>query len=235
MQIGNNSGNLETRTVKMRYNCPAKIRLLYITDLHFNKHSQQRAGELARIIKGQNPDILLFGGDYVDSHRGIQPLREVLAAAQSQPLALAVAGNHDYFFGLGKMKALMAEYGIRWLERQSVQLEVNGQAIRIDGKRITTEPPSDELQILCLHEPLAPPKPDNPYDLILAGHLHGCQFVFWESPKGLYPGRWFYRWNILEKHLGHCRYVVSRGVGDTLALRYNCAREVVVVEISSGG
>ncbi len=70
-----------------------------------------------------------------------------------------------------------------------------------------------------------------PYHLILAGHLHGCQFVFWQNKSGLYPGRCFYGWNILEAQIGLCRYIVSRGATDTLPLRYNCPRKLVLVEI----
>jgi uncharacterized protein len=49
--------------------------------------------------------------------------------------------------------------------------------------------------------------------------------------KGLFPGRFFYKWNILEKQIDGCLYAISKGVGDTLPIRYDCPKDILLVEI----
>jgi predicted MPP superfamily phosphohydrolase len=69
------------------------------------------------------------------------------------------------------------------------------------------------------------------YRLVLAGHLHGAQCVFatWEGRQ--FPGAWFYRWCGLRFDLDATTLLVSRGVSDTLRLRWNCPREVLLCEV----
>ena len=231
LQIGHKSGNIEMRTVQLALPIRLGIRLLYISDLHFNRFSSNRADQLAGIINAQKPDILLLGGDYADTRAGLVPLRDLLSSFPKHLPALAVAGNHDYFIGIDRLRNIMAGYGVSWIEKSSRQVLINGQTIHVDGNFITKDACSPGHRILCLHRPVSLRHAESHYDLALAGHLHGCQFIFWQNENGLYPGRWFYRWNILEKQVGRCRYVVSRGVGDTLPLRINCTREVVLVEL----
>jgi predicted MPP superfamily phosphohydrolase len=68
--------------------------------------------------------------------------------------------------------------------------------------------------------------------LILAGHLHGGQWVLWKDAKGAgWPPAMFYpwcgdRWALQEGHL-----IVSRGLGDTFPMRIRCPREMVIIDI----
>jgi predicted MPP superfamily phosphohydrolase len=55
--------------------------------------------------------------------------------------------------------------------------------------------------------------------------------VFFERGGRLYPGAFLYRWNGLRFHENGSTLVVSRGVRDTLPLRWNCPREVILVEV----
>ena len=85
-------------------------------------------------------------------------------------------------------------------------------------------------QVLCTHHP-GPPAARQGFDLILSGHLHGGQFVFYERGGKLYPGAFAYRWNGLRFQENGHTLLVSRGVRDTLPLRWNCPREVIVVDL----
>ena len=106
---------------------------------------------------------------------------------------------------------------------------LGNRTIVLDGNRRSQRTHPSAFRILCAHRPVSPYKLKEDYDLIVSGHLHGCREVFWQRQNSLYPGRWFYRWNILEKRVGQCCFVVSRGIGDTLPVRYNCPREVILV------
>ncbi|MFN0015646.1 MAG: metallophosphoesterase [Saprospiraceae bacterium] len=229
LEIGHRAGNIDVRTVELGWRSPEAARILYVSDLHFNKHSGRRARQLAEIVHQTNPDIVLWGGDYVDSASGLAHFADLLAAVPKQVLGFAVAGNHDHYFGIQKIEAILSQHGIDWIENTSVEVKVGGQIIAIDGNCSNVAPRQDAFCIRCSHRPVSPYGLEKSYDLILAGHLHGCQFVFWTNRSGLYPGRWFYRWNILEAQMGRCRYIVSRGIGDTLPLRFNCDREVILV------
>src|SRR5205807_2464298 len=87
-------------------------------------------------------------------------------------------------------------------------------------------------QVLCLHDPagFADPTIAGAYDLVLAGHLHGGQFVLFERRSRLYPGAWINRFTGLrfEGNTGLATLIVSRGAGDTLPTRWNCPREVIL-------
>jgi len=103
--------------------------------------------------------------------------------------------------------------------------------IQLDGGRPAAPLPDTDFSILCLHKPMDVVKVAHRYKLIFAGHLHGGQVVLWSGEKGLYPGRLFYKWNRLSADFGNCQYLISRGLGDTLPIRYNCKKEAILVEI----
>lgn len=69
------------------------------------------------------------------------------------------------------------------------------------------------------------------YDLVLAGHLHGCQLVAWQYRDRLFPGAIFYPYCFLSHRRGTTRLVVSRGVSDLLPIRWRCPREVVLCHV----
>jgi uncharacterized protein len=207
------------------------VRLLYVSDLHFNVHSKNKAQQLIGIIEQTKPDIILWGGDYVDSKSGMEHLRYLLQNVRPIAPSYAIAGNHDYFIGIHKIKAIFTENNSHWIENNTVFCQIGQHRIQIDGNKITKRNHSADIRILCLHHPLHPKKVMSDYHIILAGHLHGCQFVFWEKDHYLYPGCWIYRHNFIQKTDDQCVYLIGRGIGDTLPVRYNCVFEVVVVDI----
>jgi predicted MPP superfamily phosphohydrolase len=96
------------------------------------------------------------------------------------------------------------------------------------------EPAADGAgrRLLLAHDPAVFPRAAAAgFDIVLAGHLHGCQCVLWRRGERLYPGAFFYRWNGLRFTRGASAMVVSRGVADTLPVRYGCPREVVLCEV----
>ena len=69
-------------------------------------------------------------------------------------------------------------------------------------------------------------------DLILAGHLHGGQFILFKTNKnGHFPGSLVYRYCTDRRQLKHTTLIVRKGLGDTFPFRLNCAKEVIRVQI----
>lgn len=231
LELGHATGTIHLRTVVHEGEVPEGLRVLFVSDLHFNRFSGRRTRQLIEIVRQTNPDLLLWGGDYVDTAAGLAHLGDLIAATPAKTRAFAVAGNHDYYFGIQKIEAFMAQRGVTWIEKGTAEVLLGDRTIVLDGNRRSRRVHPSAFRILCAHRPVSPHRLKYDYDLIVCGHLHGCQVVFWQRQNRLYPGRWFYRWNILETRVGRCCFVVSRGIGDTLPVRYNCLREVVLVLI----
>lgn len=205
--------------------------ILYLSDLHLNKHSADLVLKLIDAMDRLQPAIILLGGDYVDSEKGYSHFKTLLAALSKHKHVLAVAGNHDHMFGIDKIKKVITGCGIVWIERSSFIIDLDGSKIQVDGNIFSQEINNADFSIACMHKPvdMAPYKAN--YNLAFAGHLHGCQFVLWQKGNALYPGRIFYKWNVLEKQLCNCLYLISRGLGDTLPVRLNCEKEILMVTV----
>ncbi|MES2060716.1 MAG: metallophosphoesterase [Bacteroidota bacterium] len=230
LEIGYNH-SFEVRTEQLHCKVKAPFGILFVSDLHFNAFSKKTYNTLADKIAQLNPAIILFGGDYVDTRKGLLWLSNLVATITCD-YVFAIAGNHDTFFGLNKIKLAMQAGKITWLENTSATININGTTVRIDGGKPAKNAPLADLQILFTHKPIQQTSIIAKYQLVFSGHLHGCQFVFWETDKGLYPGKFFYKQNILKAQQGSCLYLVSKGMGDTLPVRYNCKKDIIFVTIT---
>ena len=202
-------------------------RILFASDLHLKKSGPPKVVEgLLEIVSRERPDVVLLGGDLVDWRTGLPTLNELVREISRRASVAAVGGNHDRWIGLARVRKAVLQAGGHWLDDEpfqwAQQCVVYG---RPDQARLRAE-----CHVLCSHDP-SPPSAQLGFDLILSGHLHGGQFVFYEYKGRLYPGAFLYRWNGLRFHDGARTLLVSRGVRDTLPLRWNCPREVILVEI----
>ena len=229
-----------------RYDYPlsmgAGLRIVYLSDLHFNRFSGPMAGRILLALEELRPDLVLLGGDYVDSSRGLRYFEHMMRNLPEQATVAAVAGNHDRI-KRRRLRAIVEGAGGIWVEDGGLDLLLRGVRVRIHG---TVEPATGSsgketvtgsgwqvaiLNILLLHRPIDPKEAADRYHLIFAGHLHGCQVVLRKTGKGLYPGRWLYRWNRLDWRSGDCHYFISKGLGDTLPIRYDCPKDIILVNI----
>src|SRR6187402_790990 len=113
---------------KERYVLPIHqdLRVLYLSDLHLNRYSASLVSMLCVEINNLNPDIILLGGDYVDTKKGLEHLELLLNTLAAHKHVLAIAGNHDQWFGLKKLHPLFLRNNIVWLEQASIVLDVKG-------------------------------------------------------------------------------------------------------------
>ena len=137
----------------------------------------------------------------------------------------AVPGNHDRWIGVGRVRIAFADSGGHWLE--DAPWFLTPQCAIYGSREQSLQSASSHL--LCTHHPV-PSAP--PFALTLSGHLHGGQFVLYHRRGKLYPGAFVYRWNGLRFDDRDGRtLLISRGVQDTLPLRWNCPREVLLVKV----
>ncbi len=230
LEIGYNHP-FEIRRETCVANCRDEFTILYLSDLHFNRYSQAISERIGAAINALNPDIILLGGDYVDSSKGLVHFNQLLLSIIPRKNIFAIAGNHDHFFGLEKIVKTFSAHGITWLEKKTIELYLNKTLLKIDGNFINKEKTDADISILFLHNPLEINDMKGHYAITCAGHLHGSQVVFWQSDNKLYPGRLFYKWNILKTVSAEMSYFISKGLGDTLPIRFNCKRDMIFIQV----
>jgi len=230
LEIGYNS-DFDIRMEEVVFRGKRHIRIVYLSDLHFNRFSEAISVKIISEIEKLDPVIILLGGDYADTTKGLVFLDKLLNSFSKRKYVFAIAGNHDHFFGIEKIKKLMRQHGIIWIEKETAYADVGDCLVQIDGGVPGMNKETADLKILCLHEPIDLTKVPVYYDIAFAGHLHGSQIVLRQTEKGLYPGRLFYKWNILKTTIKNCHYYISKGLGDTLPLRYNCRKDMLVVDV----
>jgi predicted MPP superfamily phosphohydrolase len=227
-----------------RYTYPSETlsgkRIVYISDLHYHRVSRPRVNRHILQIRQLDPDILLLGGDYVDTPFGLSNFQHFIESINKMPV-FAIAGNHDSPY-IRRIRAIVENAGAEWIHNDSTTLQQGLLRIQIDGTRPAEESRAEstgavstgaDLSILCLHHPIDIQNLAHRYNLVFAGHLHGGQIVLWQNANGLYPVKWRYPLNRLDMAYGSCRYIISKGLGDTLPIRYACPRDIIVVDFES--
>jgi predicted MPP superfamily phosphohydrolase len=236
-----------------RYRLPACApgaagkRLAFVSDLHFRKKERvsRRLDNICREISDFDPDLLLLGGDLVFdacSMEEIPPMLEALSASAKK--TLAVNGNWEQGKNWISETQWREIYGSADVELLCNQHWQNSW-IDVYGARDFTngypEPPvswsEGTLHIMLAH------RPDTalslwhngvaPWHLSLSGHTHGGQ---WAMPVGgaffghSYYGRKFNRGYFVDNFEG-AAMIVGSGLGEgVLPWRFNCPRELVLVE-----
>jgi uncharacterized protein len=213
-------------------------RLLYASDIHLRAgRSDTLCRQIMDAATACQPDVVLLGGDLVDQDAELSNLRDLITSLGSVAPVFAIGGNHDIRIGIDRVRDAVIQGGGRWIHESTAHLAHAGRTIVVSGPaRMHRDHRDDEknghVRILCAHNPRIWKTFRNAgYDLILAGHLHGCQVVAWWHRDRVYPGALFYPYCFLSHHPGSTRLVVSRGVSDLVPIRWRCPREVVLCHV----
>jgi predicted MPP superfamily phosphohydrolase len=207
-------------------------RLMYISDIHLRP---RRSGTLCRQVlesaRSAEIDLLLLGGDLIDDPAELGRLRNLVGALREVAPVLAVGGNHDGRIGMNRVRDAIVNGGGQWIHAGAARVPHGSRVIAVSGPEATALPDGD-FRVLCAHNPRVwKTARRGGYDLVLAGHLHGCQVVAFEYQDHLFPGAVFYPNCCLRRQHGSTRLVVSRGVSDLVPIRWRCPREVVLCHV----
>lgn len=201
--------------------------ILFASDLHLKKDGPRHlVSGLRQIVSQERPDIILLGGDLVDWSSGLEPLKHLVKDMTDAAPVGAIGGNHDRWAGLARVRDAVLDGGGHWLEDGPLRWTESAVIYGNPDQALL----SGECHILCAHDP-PPPAARRGFHLVVSGHLHGGQFVFYERGGRLYPGAFAYRWNGLRFDDNGSVLLVSRGVRDTFPLRWNCPREVIAIDL----
>jgi predicted MPP superfamily phosphohydrolase len=205
-------------------------RVLYASDLHLGAWGAESAlRELLRITIRERPDVVLLGGDLIDTPRALPRLRVWIRRLRTWSIVAAVPGNHDARW-LDAIIAIVTEEGARWLPHRSLRVA----GVCIDG--VPTRRSNDRPQgrILCAHHPeVFETAAALGYGIVFAGHLHGGQMIVGDVRGRHFPGAWFARYTGPRFERAGSTMYVSRGLADTLPIRFRCPREVLLVTVQN--
>jgi hypothetical protein len=206
--------------------------LLYVSDIHLRKgRSDVLCRQVLDSVTRCNPDVVLLGGDLVDRRSELIKLSELVRRVRDVARVLAIGGNHDRRIGIDRVREAVAHGGGQWIGDGSARMAHRGRLLVISGPDAAT-PVDGHVRVLCAHDPrIWKTSRHAGYDLVLAGHLHGCQLVACEYRDRLFPGAFFYPYCFLNDRCGSTRLVVSRGVSDRVPIRWRCPREVVLCHV----
>jgi len=206
--------------------------LLYVSDVHLRRtRSDHLCRQVIEAARSAAVDALLLGGDLVDEPTELGKLCDLVGTLREVAPVFAVGGNHDRRVGMERVAHAIVGGGGKWIHAGSAQIVHGSRVIGVSGPSATTLP-EGEVQILCAHNPrIWRTARGRGYDLVLAGHLHGCQVVAFQYRGRLFPGAVFYRYCYLSHQHGPTRLVVSRGVSDLVPVRWRCPREVVLCHV----
>lgn len=210
------------------------LSLLHISDIHV-WFSNRALDELKGIVVRVNPDLIILTGDYYDTPKGVSLFKKFLSEIAKSFKIVFIRGNHDLLWGRKHFNQLLNIPNCFYAgERIYSFVSQNGNNYRIGSwkHRSLFERRDHEKNIVLIHNPEKLKIRELKHiDLILAGHLHGGQFIFFTYNRSHYPGSLLYKHCTDRKQIENSTLIISKGIGDSFPFRLNCPREVVKITI----
>ena len=225
-------------------------RIVQISDIHYGQWiSADRLQGVIGLINQQKPDIVAITGDFVSySDRNIEDLIPVLKELRTGDATVAVLGNHDYWVSAERVRSILSESKIIELNNDVYTVTRKGYALHFAGvdsitlkknqlDKVLQKLPPNGPAILLAHEPdfADISAKTNRFSLQLSGHSHGGQFVI---PKVGTPfrGNGFWKYPLGRYQVKEMVLYTNRGIGtNAFWIRINCAPEITVIDLQSGG
>ena len=210
------------------------LSILQITDIHL-WFSTKVLKQLLLIINQEKPDVIVLTGDYYDLPQGARNFRKFLLEISQTNRVLFITGNHDVLWGKNVSSLLLNIPKVHYVEGFIFTHRTKkGNTFNFTSWENRKLLPMDlSKNILLIHNPEEILENElQGVHLLFAGHLHGCQFIFFKLKDGSnFPGNLYYKQCADRKKIKNTTLIVSKGLGDTLPLRWNCPKEVVLVTI----
>ena len=225
-------------------------RIVFLVDIHHGPFlSQTRLKKIVDRVNRLEPDMLLFGGDYIH-HKAeyIKPAFEELSRLRA-PLGLyGVLGNHDHNKNAPLTRESMSMAGITLIDNAGVWVNRGESRIRVGGvgdilmdwpdiDPVLDSVTTDDFVMLVSHNPdffvVADTSKLPLVDLALCGHTHGWQINLPSRFKRRYKDFTGHTYNYKSGlyHIGkNTKLIVSNGIGTVfMPLRFRARPQIVVI------
>jgi predicted MPP superfamily phosphohydrolase len=218
----------------------AGLRILHLTDLHFNGSPDRAYFEWA-IDRCQpwQPDLVALTGDILDRIAFAEWLPTTLGRLSAPLGRYFVLGNHDVYDRPAEIRAALEALGYTHVGSRRLLVEHRGHRLLLTGTErpwIGCEPgvrgvPEHALRLLLSHTParIAYARAQR-MDLMLAGHFHGGQVhlpLLGPITGGRHHSGLF--------HLPPTMLHVSRGLGALTPYRFRCGPEAALLVLHPDG
>ncbi len=212
------------------------LKLVFISDLHNCFFGGADQSSIIKKIDNENPDIVVFGGDVLDTWGGTKHALTLMKNMVKKYPCFYMPGNHernrdDYEDFLREVQSL----GINIPMGKYSELSVRGQKIRIYGvieagyknqmKDCFSTLDNEYYNILIAHQPEQYSQyldsGSVKFDLMLSGHAHAGQ---WRIPGILDQGLYAPDQGLFPKYTngrfdhGSTVHIVSRGLAKPLRM-----------------
>ena len=221
------------------------VRTLFFSDAHLGPmYHPSHLEHLVDAINAQQPQLVLFGGDFFakflrDAHMLPFPwLAQQLSRIQAPLGKYAVWGNHDVRQGAAPFYRMLMEHGgftPLWdkIVQPAPGIAICGLAPYSDGKILRQMPTEGWWVCLCHMPDKARYLNLRQVDLMLSGHSHGGQITLPVlTSMILPPGGKMYPYGLYQPQTGRkAQLFVSRGIGMSgVSFRLLNPPELVVFE-----
>ncbi len=230
------------------------LRLLHISDLHFEGHSPREAAVL-KAVETLAPDLIVLTGDYLNLSSVHDPAsqaatRELLGHLKAPLGTYAITGSPAVDVP-EIIPRIFAGLPIHWLANQTAAIKWQGRTLWFIGLDCTLSWEADrrrlqELRptvpataptILLYHTPdLMPDAAAQGIDLYLAGHTHGGQLRLPLYGALFTSSRWGKRYEMGLYQEAATTLYVSRGLGmeglGAPRARFLAPPEIILWELS---
>lgn len=226
-------------------------RMVHLSDMHVGRTSIRYIQKVIQSVNELKPDFLMITGDLVDETCRLEEgqLESVLKELQPARVAsLACLGNHDYGPGWSQLQVAdhVAEvaklHGVRVLRNEMIEIDGvdflgldDFMSPRFNPQKTLASIDPKKASICLCHNPDVVDLVDwhQMEGVILSGHTHGGQCKPPFLPPPLLPVRnRRYAAGFVPIHSRRSLFV-SKGIGHTLPVRFNCRPEVVVFRLES--
>ena len=214
------------------------IRIVYLSDIQYDLKGMFFQNTLMKqivsLINKENPDIVVFGGDYI--HHKSTKVFEYLKMIEAPKIG--IVGNHDYKDLEGVIKGCQNSQ-IKLLINQTYAFN-NITFIGLDDLReghphLPNLNPND-YHVLLIHDPdqFETLTNTHQFNVTLAGHLHGGQVTLFGKYAPILPSKYGqkYRYGFIKRN--NSTLYVSSGLGGWvfgLPLRFFAKPEIVIIDL----
>lgn len=222
-------------------------RIAFLTDTHVVSFVRRAFyEEIVTQVQRFEPDLLLFGGDFVSFRRHIPLLADRFAGLSAKDGMFAILGNHDYWSDAPRIVETLDGIGVRFLTNAHVVLARGGARLPLAGidevYRGTPDPDAafagiavDQPCLAISHHPdIIDVLPRRRIDLLLCGHTHGGQIRFPFFGAVVVPSKHEATYAAGFHRVGPTLMYVSRGIGAIPPLRILCRPEVATFVLRRG-